>query len=73
MSPSQRPGFVDGVVDALRDIEEPPKVGDDCEHDGDQENILGVLRDAPSGRDEVVKYVRGHQDSKVERLKLACR
>ena len=73
LSPSQSPVLVDGAVDAPRDTTEPPKVRDDGERDEEEEDILGALRDAPGGEDEVVEQVRGHQDGKVECRKLACR
>ena len=73
LSPSQSPVLVDRAVDTPRDTAEPPEVGNDRERDDDEKDIFGALRDAPSGEDEVVEHVCGHQDRKVERRELACR
>jgi hypothetical protein len=73
LSPSQSPVIVDGAVNAPRDTAEPPKVCDDCERDEGEEDVLGALREAPSGEDKVVEQVGGHQNGKVERRELGCR
>ena len=73
MSPSQSPVFVDGTIDTPRDTAEPPEVCDDRECDNAEEDILGALREEPSGEDEMVEQVRRHKDSKVERRELDCR
>lgn len=73
MSPSQSPVLVDGAIDAPRDTAEPPEVRDDRECDNAEEDILGALREEPSGEDEMVEQVRRHKDGKVERRELDCR
>ena len=73
LSPTQAPLIVDRTIDAPRDTTEPPKVRDDPERDEGKDDRLSALREAPSGEDEVVEHVGGHQDGKVERRELSYR
>jgi hypothetical protein len=55
----------DGSIDTKCKPSEPPEVGYNQENNNAEYDAFGLLLQTPSGEDEVVKNVGGHQDGKV--------